>query len=355
MRKLTLLLIFFFPLAASAQLDKLKPGMSFDEVKKNFPGMIPDASAMSSWIYTKDTVEGIKGSSEYVISQDTLLRYGFTSSPVSGPCKEFPDLKSDDYSRLMKEAISKYNLYLSLYGPPTEYKTQSELLPDSSQIPVPVYYAKWKNGANQLSIILSRPGNHKRQEMNAPPPSTEDMKPGCKYTLEIMSIGTGNYFQRSCENGITGYTFKLHHPNLSAQVENHPDSWIVADTLTCNTGAWRFTFESKKLDSYSLNITDGSDYTHKTDSAYALLKSRTMVLYNEAKKMHGKPDTLINKMLVRYRESRSSFFRHTTYFSAEWKYGDKKLFMIFDKSEGGKQFQPIFHLLLFYGRSEVEM
>ncbi len=355
MRKRILLFIFFFPLAISAQLDKLKRGMPFDEVKKNFPGMIPDASAMSSWIYSKDTLDGIKGSSEYVISQDTLLRYDFTSSPVSGPCKDFPDLKSENYSQLMKEAISKYNSYTALYGPPTEYKTQAESIPDTSQMPVPVFYAEWKHGTNELTIILSRPGNHKRQEMNAPPPSEEDMKSGCKYNLEIRSIGTGNYFQKSGGNGLTGFDFKVLHPKLGEQVENHPDSWIVPDTLTCNTGAWRFTFEAKKLDSYSLNITDGSDYTHKTDSAYLLLKSRTIALYEEAKKFRKKPDTLINRMLLKYSETRSSYFHHTTYFTTEWKYGDKTLFMIFDKSDGGKQFQPIFHILLYYGRSEMEL
>ena len=354
MRKLKFLLLFFLPLSAFAQLDKLKPGMPFDEVKKIFPKMIPDASAMSSWIYTRDSLDGIKGTSEYLIQQDTLLRYDFTSDMYSGPCSQNPDSESSGSRLLIRAAVRLSSKYINLFGKPAHAIGYPYFGKDSLNTDT-IYTAKWVKGSNILTVTISRPEKNKMPLMNAPPQSLEDLKPGCKYTLEILSIGTGNYFQKAGENGITGYTFKQHHPNLAEQVENHPDSWIATDTLTCYTGAWRFTFESKKLDSYSLNITDGNAYCHKTDSAYSILKSRTIALFAEAKKGRAKPDTLINRMLVKYAESRSSFFRHTTYFTTEWKYGDKKLFMIFDKSEGGKQFDPIFHLLLFYGRSSMEL
>jgi hypothetical protein len=345
---------YLFPVTLSAQLDRIKPGMTLAEVKHNFPGLKPNASAMSSWVYSKDSVEGIKGSSEYVISKDTELRYGFTSNIVSGPCKAYPDLKSENYSHLMKAAVSIHSSYTSLYGPPAEYKVQPELADDSSQMPVNVFYAKWKHGANELSVTVSRPGKNKRPEINGPPPSTEDLKPGCKYTLEIVSIGTGNTYQKSCGNGITGQTFKELHPGLAAQVENHPDSWVADDTISSKYGDIEFTFEGKRLDSYSIDITDGPSYSHKSDTAYSILSKRAIELYNQAKKIHGKPDTLINKVFATYPGKRSRIYHRTTYFAAEWKIEDKKLYIIFDESSGGKQFEPIFHITVFYGRPVME-
>jgi len=349
MRKLNFLLLFFLPFAAISQLEKIKPGMSFEEVKKNFPNIKSDVSAMSSWVTEKDSMEGIKGFTEYVISQDTLLRYEYTSNGFSGPCKNFPHADSLNYIKLISVANKLYKQYVLLYGNPAEHYTISELADDTSQTPVSVLYAKWKHGNNELSISVTRPGKNRRPLMNEPPPTEEEIKPGCMYSLEVLSIGSGNYFRKTVENGMTGQEFKQHHPTLAYEVENHPNSWMAEDTFTYNHGSWRFHFEGGKLDSYSLDVYDGAGYLHNADSAYSLLKNITLILYSEALKLHGKPETLVNKILARYPGKGSWLYHHTIHFESEWKYLDKKLYIIFDESSGGKQFNPILHLMVYYG------
>ena len=322
MNKLKFLLLLL-PLTSFAQLDKIKPGMTLAEVKKNFPGLKPDISAMSSWIYAVDTVQGLKGVTEYVIRQDTLLRYDFTSNIVSGPCKSYPDIKSEKYRQLLNEATKLYNQYATFYGKPVEYFTESGLIDDTNHNSENVFYAKWKAGNNELSITVSLPDKNKKPEMNGPPPTVEEMESGCKYTLEVLSIGTGNIFQKYCGNGITGQTFKQQHPTLAPQIENHPDAWMVADTLTSKAGNWEFTFEGGHLDSYSLDINDGQEYYHKTDTAYSLLRKRTLALKIQAEKKYGKPFKLVNKMFDKFSGGGGKFYQKNIYFAEEWKMEDK--------------------------------
>ncbi len=354
MNKLKFLLLFLLPLAASAQLDKIKQGMTREEMKQIFPAMQPDISAMSSWIYTNDSLQGIKGTTEYVIRQDTVLRYAFSSKSFAGPCKEYPNVDQSGSLRLMKTAFELSGRYTTLFGKPIFAIAYPYLSKDTAVSHDTIYFARWKKGNDELKIILSHPGKNKHYEMNAPLLNKEELEPGCKYTLEVTSLGTGTTFKQTCGNGMTGQEFKNAHPNLSNQVENHPDSWIAEDTVTSHSGNWRFTFEGDALDSYSLDIYDGAGYTHKSDSAYVILSRKAIALYGEAKKLYGKTDTLINKVFTKYPGKHSNIYHHTVHFAAEWKIKDKKLYVIFDESAGGKQFDAIFHLMLYYGRPIME-
>jgi hypothetical protein len=359
MNKLKLLIVFsftffLFPFTSSAQLEKINPGMTLEEVKKNFPDLQPDFSSMSSLIESVDTFEGLKGVTEYVIRQDTLLRYDFTSNNVSGPCQDYPGADSIKYHQLISVARNLLKQYTLLYGNPAEHSSMSPLTDDTSQFPVPVLYAKWIQGDNELRIAVNRPGKHTRQLPNGPPPSVEDLKPGCKYLLEILSIGTGKAFRKSCGNGITGLEFKNLHPSLAVQVENHPDSWAVVDTNTSRYGNWEFTFEGGKLDSYDLMINDGAAYSHSTDTAYLLLRARTLMIEKEAEKKYGKPFKLVNKMFDKFPGRGSRLYHTTTYFGEEWKMDDKKLYIIFNETSNFKEFEPIFRLQVYFGRPLME-
>jgi len=305
---------------------------------------------MSSWVYSQDSTGGIKGVTEFVIRQDTLLRYDFTSDIVSGPCKSYPDIKSDKYSKLYGEAIHLYNTYLSLYGKPVEYHTAADLVNDTGRNPENVFYAKWKKEENELSISISLPDKNKRYLPNGPPPTVEEAKPGCMYTLEVMSIGTGNAFQKVCGNGIRGEQFKLLHPKLASQAENHPDSWTVTDTLTAKSGNWKFTFENGNLASYSLWINDGEEYDHITDTAYSRIRKRILALKTEAEKKFGKPTKTIDKMLDKFPGRGSRQFQKNTYFAEEWLAGNKKTYLLFEESSNFKEPYPLFTLELYYGK-----
>jgi hypothetical protein len=354
MNKLKFLLFIILPVTAIAQLDKIKPGMTREEVKIFFPGLKPDISLMSSWVITRDTLQGIQGHTEYVIRQDTELRYEFTSDEIAGPCKDYPHTDSIKYLQMMKVAKGLYSQYLSRYGKPEIYSGQPGFALDSGKTEVPLFYAKWKQGSNELSIEVSYPGKSKKAEMNAPLPTAEQMKPGCDYTLEILSLGTGTTFQRSCGNGITGQEFKNRHPALSSQVENHPDAWMTEDTSRNNPGAWRFNFESDQLDSYSYDILDGAGYSQKAEDAYNLIRKRVLTLFAEAKKAYGIPVSYADKMSEKYPGKGDRMYHRTTHFTAEWTFKGKNLYIIFDESNGGKQYEPIFHLTVYYGRPMME-
>ncbi len=353
-RFLKILLLLLFPMVVSAQLDKMRFGTSLGEVKRIFPGLKPDVSAMSSIIYTDETLEYIDGHTTYTLIRDTVCTYDFQSKIMKGPCYYYPHADSSEYNHLMKGTLSLYNHFTSLYGSPSFFYGQPIGKKDSNEEKVTIFIAKWVKGNNLLSIEISRPGHNKRFVMNGPPPTQEEMKEGCNYVLEVISIGTGKEFSEGHDNGITGAQFKKLHPLIASQVVEPANSWMAEDTLTTENGTWRFDFDNRGITSLGLDIFGGPEYSDKSDEVYLKMRKRVLVLFQEAQILYGKPDSTSNTMPEKYKQENRKLYHYTTYFNAKWKLKDKKLFIIFDKREGGKQFEPVFHLEAYCGKPVSE-
>jgi len=354
---LGVVVLFCLPVLANAQVDKIKKGMTIGEVMKVFPGLEQDFYTLNSTIYDTSKVDDIKGLISFTFNRDTLSRYEFLSKSFDGPCEEFPNADSTEYLQLMSAIGKLYNKYLLIYGKPTNYFSQSPLANHDKEFPLEVFYAKWKEGNNELVMGVGYPGKNKLSEITKPSPAIQEQKQGCRYTFHIISIGKGKKFEQSCQNGITGEDFKKLFPDLASKVATSSDDrWKAHDTLTFNTAQWKFGFKSGRLDSYHLDIYNAPGYPKGIDSAYSKLRKRTMALTAEAERLYGRYDTSSEMPPLAYPRKEANHNPNAIYFKAEWTIPEsRKLRVLFYEHTIDKQYEPQFLLSVsFEGSIENE-
>jgi hypothetical protein len=358
MKKITTILILFFPLFGNAQLDKITPGMSLEEFRKQFPLAIHDEQAMSSWVHADTIIEGLKGRSRYLVKMDTVSEYDFWSEEINGPCEGYKGNQAA-YDSLLKAAENLKTHYTKLFGAPSFFRTADPSVITEEKVPSDNFISKWETKNYELSvrIYLSTSYEH---EIN-PEVGTEE-KTGCKMVLQISAEGKGNYLSNEFGVGMTGDEFKKFKPSLANQVEKKNDCWqtaIYVNPIHANLndiekeGTWKFVFANNKLIGFSFYMLDGQKYGDTRDSAYAYVRRRALQLESEAEKLYGKPDSSsVDFPKQRISNQPYEGFVRVTFYRANWQFNNQKFFIEAKEFGGGMGGPTTFLLKLNFGETE---
>ncbi|HEU4719458.1 MAG TPA: hypothetical protein VFU15_16560 [Bacteroidia bacterium] len=347
----TIFLFFLvFPLALPAQLSKIKPGMKLDDARKQFPGMKPDYTGMTSWVYKKDTIGMIAGKATYKVMRDTVRSYNFLGDEVPGPCPGNAGADTADYSSFMQNVRRQAAFYTKIFGKPVLSMdgpgiTSSELNYDV------VFDFRWKFNGDELTMQVTRPKERTKPQVNGAA-DVHGCAQCCNYTLEIDVKGNGTGMKNPFCLGMTKNEFKKAHPEMSLQVNDYPDKWIMPDTLLTKDGLWRMDFEDGKLVAFNLSIYDGKIYGTDADAAYARLLGRAKELTKEAKKKYGKADSLMTDVPDKRPPvvTDSHGLMDRTDYKASWNVDGKVLVICINERAGGMGGgrEPVFNLLVTY-------
>lgn len=346
MKKLILSCILLLPLAAFAQLDKIRPGMTLDEFRKQFPAAVPDVNGMTSWVNGKDSLQGISGHTTYLIRRDTVFRYQFLSDEVPGPGPQFPKADSSQSTRMMAVARTLVSHYTDLFGSPAEMSTWP--LPKTAaneKYDVYVLTATWKLRGGVVRVFVHRSGTE--QEHNLVNATFDTRKTGYHYyTFQVIAEGTGMEVRSEFGNGISAAEFRYAHPALAAQVKQHPERWI----MDSESGEWKFWFTDSRLTGFAMDAYDGQAYrSPSTETAYAEMRTLALKLHAEAEKQYGKATSASASFPSDYpsRKASNNYYSEERYL-AEWKTPSGELTLLLDEHGGGKYSSPVFHLEIMF-------
>jgi hypothetical protein len=306
---------------------------------------------MTSYVYANEVHASVKGVATFTISHDTVGSYWFQSQRTDGPCDRFPAADSVGVLRLLTAARTLAGHYTDMFGEPREKKTQPLNQPDPNSIQVTVYLAKWKTASGELIVVVSRPG--KSEEISA---ANAYVKPNvkeensCSYVFEVIATGKGREFRSEFGNGYSIDEFKLWKPYLANQVKTFPDCWRMSDETTVKNGVWHFEFTGDKLSSFTFDLYNGINYGHPTEQAYAALRDRALQLAGQADAQFGKADSASAVFPEKYKAPKGSknYYSIVNYYS-RWKSNGTAIVLEMDEDGGGKQGEPVFHLVLYSG------
>lgn len=353
MKKNLLVLVLLLPFFLNAQLDRLHPGMSFEEFHKKFPTAVPDLEAMSSTIYKTDTVLGIVGESRYVAVKDSIKRYGFRSVVVQGPSEEFPKADSADYIRLVRAAEELAGHYTDMFGVPTK---QGKKLNPRISIggDLNSFYAIWQKPDADIRVTVRKEIENGNM-INAPAADPrEKKKKGSNYVLEVFAEGKWTKLRIDFEIGITKNQFRALMPALASQVKDFPDCWMMQDTLGGRDSEWHFWFVESKLAGFSFDSYNGNLYGSTNKAAYAILLNKAKQLADEEQKSYGPPTVLQAPPTDAYapvKKVPTAFFFDDIYYNAEWEMSKGKMLFIRLHESGGKG-ESSLHLEVYFGDKE---
>jgi hypothetical protein len=347
MKKLLLSCILLLPLTVFAQLDKIRPGMTLDEFRKQFPAAVPDVNGMTSWVNGKDSLQGMSGHVTYLIRRDTVFRYQFLSEEVPGPGPEFPKADSAQTTRMMAIARTLVSHYTDLFGSPAEMSTLplSKTAPNE-KLDVFVLNATWKLRGGVVRILVHRAGTDEERNMiNA---TMDRRKPGFHYyTFQVVAEGTGMEIRSEFGTGISSVDFRNTHPALASQVKAHPDRYV----MDSETGEWKFWFVDNRLKGFTMNAYDGLAYRSKSnEQAYSELRKIALKLEAEANKLYGEksPETPDSPKDYPARKPSATYYSEIHY-DVRWmpKEGGE-LRITLREHGGGKSSTPVFHLEVLF-------
>lgn len=347
MTRALLPLLLCFPLLLSAQLDKIRPGMTIEEFRSNFPNAEHDYGAMTSYVYSNETKGGAKGVATYIISHDTVETYWFQSQRVDGPCAEHPAGDSSDCLRLLTAARTLIGHYTDLYGDPKETYSHRLLESGGDAFEVNVLFAKWKTASNEIEVAVHRPG--KAAEISAAnsyePLDKKAGPPACSYVLEVVARGKGRDIRSEFGNGYAIGEFSNWRSDLAPQLKTFPDAWTLKDTETVPNGMWHFAFTDGKLSSFSLELYAGVNYGQPTMEAYGTLWMRASKMTMEGNKAYGFADSTSKEFPAEYSapKKNKNYYSIVDYY-VRWKVDGQTIVMEMDEDGGGKQGEPVFRL-----------
>lgn len=351
MKKFLVILVFALPISLEAQLDKLSPGMSLQDFRKNFSSATPDLPAMTSTIYRKDTILGILGQSEFIAVQDSVTQYYFLSENYPGPSSEYPKADSSDYSKLVRTAEELTGHYSDIFGQVTELKKNSWQIPIRGLPDPNVYSAIWKKPDGTVKITVHQVIEIENY-INAPVTATHDKKKkSANYIMEIQAQGKWIKLRVEFEIGITKNQFRALMPALASQVKDIPDCWTMKDTLANREATWHFWFVENALTGFSFDSYCGDAYSGVNKICYAMLIKKARLFQVEAQKSVGQTSTLqapANDVYVPVRKVPNAFFYDDVYYNAEWKLEKGKVLFIRLHENGGKG-ESFLHLEVFFG------
>jgi hypothetical protein len=343
MKRSLLFILLLCPALLIAQLDVIRPGMSLAELQRNFPGLQHDFDAMTSRVAKKDSLLGLSGYTNFLISRDTAVRYQFTSEQVAGPCDKFPAADSAAFLKMMISARTLVSHYSDLFGKPATLVINPARAAAGEAWEVIVLKAEWKIRGDFVRIEVTRPGKSADEYH---PNAMVDNRPmdRCYYVFDLMAEGTGREVMGEFGLGVSKKEFKYRFPDLAPQVEDFADTWRLEDSLTNKYASWQFQFVNDKLVAFSFDLYDGSDYGNESAAAYKLVLGRAQKLQAEAEKQFGKADSVTTKVPQEYpdRKISGNYYSRINY-EVKWK---QRTDLVIRMSEygGGKQGQPVFHL-----------
>jgi hypothetical protein len=340
-----ILIFIFLPLIGFSQMNRIQPGMSVEELRKLYPGLVPDLQGMTSNIYGDDSIPGIPGKGTWIIIRDTVRSYQFASKDVVGPCENFPNDDSAARHLLMKKASELSRQYEAAFG-----KATLTAAPKNSVGSKYLYYREWDLENDEIILAVLRPSYGSTEDANVPnAPPVRQIKYGCYYKLSISAKGKGKQFRENFGVDVSKGEFRKKHPKLASQVQEFPDKWTMRDTLMTNYGTWRFSFEKGKLTSFTLDIYDGAIYKNQTEQAYAILLDRCRTLTKEARKNYGKPTDIAEPSSDKYKKRDLKNYYSEIDYQATWSdVKGKRMVIRLGETGGGKQGAPVFHLEVIY-------
>lgn len=346
MKNFILSCILLLPLSVSAQLDKIRAGMTLDEFRKQFPAATPDVNGMTSWVNGKDSLQGMSGHATYLIRRDTVFRYQFLSDEVPGPGPQFPKADSSQSTRMMAVARTLLSHYTDLFGTPAEMNSLPLGKPAANEkLDVFVLAATWKLKGSVVRILVHRSGTEQEHNMiNAP---VDTRKQGFHYyTFQVIAEGTGMEVRSEFGNGISSAEFRNAHPGLAPQVKQPPERWI----MDSESGEWKFWFTNNRLKGFAMDAYDGEAYrSPSTETAYAELRTLALKLQGEAEKQYGGATSATASFPSSYpsRKPSNNYYSEECY-QAKWKTAAGELTILLDEHGGGKYSSPVFHLEVMF-------
>jgi len=282
--------ILFFPLLSFSQIDKIRLGMTLEEFHKQFPTAVRDTSSMKYAVFATDTLEGIRGSSEYFFDADTVSEYRFKGYPVSGPCKECP-MCDGSPSELQGKSIQKISQYYwTIFGQPAQSFWAS---PDGADTNGNVMRECWKW---KHETVILREFHEKRKDTGA----ISHFIP-CEYSFEIIAKGNGEHLRNVFYLGMNGEAFKLAVPEMARNVRKPFKYWAILDTIPGeDITRLRFKFLENKLVFFDLYARADCEFGKSADSGYAVMRRQVLQMDAQAQKQFGQPKKVWNILKAKY-------------------------------------------------------
>ena len=351
MKKNIFLLFLLLPFLLSAQLDKLRPGMSTDEFHKKFPAAVPDLEAMTSIAYKQDSILGIRGESRYIAVKDSVNKYFFRSVQYTGPSVKFPKADSTEMVKLVRAAEELVGHYSDMFGLPTTTQRKDPRVKENEA--ANIFYAGWKKPDADIAVVV-HPETEIENNINAPYQPDAKKKKATNYVLEISAEGKWSKLRIDFEIGVTKNQFRALMPALASQVKDFPDCWMMPDTLDGNDFQWHFWFVENGLAGYSFDSYNGDTYGGTNKTAYPVLLKKARQLTGEEQKSYGAPTLLQAPETDTYipvRKVPNAFSFDDIYYNAEWEMDKGKILFIRLHESGGKG-ESFLHLEVYFGEKK---
>ncbi len=352
------LFLFFLPAVLSAQLDKIKPGMSVEAFVMAFPNAQRDLDAEAIWITDTSSIGGIAGNSRWRIYNDSISEYRFNSQKAKGPSHEFPRVDSTEVHN-MRVALKKVQAeFEMILGKPTTYYNYPLVGQGDEMTSRITYLAEWSfPDEGMLRLTLTKDVSI-RNRINAP-----DLAPSTSEAYEMtISVSESNSMLRwkhgvglsSDEFFKKNPAYKTQAPFLGQRIYNLKQTIrFSGDTTTYSNTTWEFIFIENELKQFSYDAYAGTEYGAKSDeAAYKLLKLKTEQLLTEANSGFGKADTMSNALVYYYQVRDLNLSYQIYHLYGSWSNKQGNVLLTFIEVGGGKNPSTTFRISVAFVEGE---
>lgn len=347
--RLLFVLCFLLPLAVSAQLDKVKPGMS----EANFNSVLPEAQrdyeVESYWITKPQSLGKVAGLCRWKSYRDTITEYDFRSEPTYGPSAKYKTYDSTQV-HAMKVELEKLRLqFETVFGPANVFQNVSLQNFPADPKEFWCYRAVWiANNGQFVSLGIMR--DNVSDEIANAPYYRKDPTKAEVYTLYISITNRNQFFQSKYGVGLSELLFGKMYPELNGELDLmvHP-IYSLLDTITCSNAAWIFEFENSELIAMTYWADGGKLFGGTSDSAvFTSFKTKAEILLKEGISNFGTPDSLSNRIPVSYIEHNRNLAFDEVFLYAMWKTDEGSVILEYALIGGGKNPEFLFTLDVEY-------
>lgn len=339
------------PSLLSAQLDRIKPGMTESVFIQKVVGAERDYEKESYWIVANDTLGEFLGESKWRTRRDSISEYHFRSELICGPSANYPGVDSFDV-HLMKLELNKLKSVFenNLGKPILGFDTPLNEFGAADQ-DVFCYVVVWlmpKGKKVRLTLRRDVP-------IVAPNGMVDDRTPNCElYYIEISVESAQESLRQTYGIGMSNAEFIKAFPWYGAFL-NVKDLhfYSLPDSATCRNAGWSFTFAEEKLVAFSYNAYYGTAYGSKSDEeAYFKLKNPTERIVREGNAAFGLPDTMSNALVNIYQVRDFQWTFTINHLYCEWKTKSGRIYMEFVETGGGKNPATTFEVSVVFKEEE---